>query len=90
MFHCTLEKRMSKADQPTQGFVFVDDKKYPWTGSTITGAQLRTLATIPDNVEVYQKVPGKPDRLIELTTTVDLTAPGVEKFSTQAPGSQAG
>lgn len=82
---------MSKPDKGQHPeFVKVDGINYPWTMPTISGEQLRGIAPIPANVQIYQKVPGQPDRLIEMATVVDLTQHGVEQFSTQAPDSDAG
>lgn len=72
-------------------FVFVDGDKYDWEKSTITGAELRTLAAIPQNAQIYIKVPGKPDDPVSDSTTIDLAKHhGPARFSTQSPGSQAG
>lgn len=72
-------------------FVFVDGDKYDWEKETITGAELRMLAAIPQNAEIYLKVPGKPDDPVNDNTTIDLAKHhGPAKFSTQSPGSQAG
>ena len=72
-------------------FLFVDNDKYDWTKSTITGAELRLLAAVPQSATIYLKVPGKTDQPIEESTTIDLEAHhGPARFSTQASGSQAG
>lgn len=72
-------------------FVFVDGDKYDWDKKTITGAELRMLAAIPQNAEIYLKVPGKPDDPVNDNTTIDLERHhGPARFSTQSPGSQAG
>lgn len=77
--------------QPKKYQLFVDNDKYEWEKSTITGSELRVLAGIPDNAEIYMKVPGKPDAAISNDTTTDLEKHhGPAKFSTQSPGSQAG
>lgn len=74
-----------------QGFVFVDNEKFEWGKPTITGAELRVLAAVPQNALVYLKVPGKPDELVSDSTAIDLANHhGPAKFSTQSPGSQAG
>lgn len=71
--------------------LFVDNERYDWDNDTITGADIRTLASLPDNVDIFQHVPGEKDRPIANDTVVDLTEhPGPERFSTQAAGSQAG
>jgi hypothetical protein len=72
-------------------FFFVDNVKYDWDGpSTITGAQVREKASVPANVELYEKIPGKPDRLVEHDTQVSLAGNAPVHFSTQAAGSTAG
>lgn len=72
-------------------FVFVDDDKYEWEKSMITGADLRILAAIPQNAEIYLKIPGKPDEPVSDSTEIDLEKHhGPARFSTQSPGSQAG
>lgn len=71
--------------------VFVDGDKYEWEQSTISGAELRVLAAIPQSAQIYLKVPGKPDEPVENNTTIDLAVHhGPARFSTQSPGSQAG
>lgn len=71
--------------------LFIDGDKYMWKEDTITGAQLRILGTIPESVHIFLQVPGKPDQQITDTTSVNLKEHhGPARFSTQAPGSQAG
>lgn len=71
--------------------LFVDNEKFSWDKGTITGAELRTLAGIPDSADIFQRVPGKPDLEIKNDTVVDLeNHHGPVKFSTQSRGSQAG
>jgi hypothetical protein len=71
--------------------LFIDNSKYDWEQDTITGAQIRELAGIPESAEIYQKVPGKPDQEITDITVINLKGlHGPEHFSSQAPGSQAG
>ena len=78
-------------NHPKEFELFVDGDKYEWPKPTITGAELRTLAAIPDSVEIFQHVPGKPDVQIQNSTVVDLAKHhGPVRFSTQSPGSQAG
>lgn len=80
---------MPKESKPY--ILFVDNEKFVWEQPTITGAQLRTLASIPQNVQIFLHVPGKPDAEILDTTVVDLSKENrPEKFSTQSAGSQAG
>lgn len=71
--------------------LFIDGDKYTWDQDTITGAQLRVLGAIPDGVEIFLQVPGKPDEQIFDHSVVSLKEHhGPARFSTQSPGSQAG
>jgi len=72
-------------------FVFVDGEKYDWDKSTITAAEIRNLAGVPEGAEVYLDVPGKPDVEVKPADSIDLDQhKGPARFSTQSPGSQAG
>jgi hypothetical protein len=75
-----------------KGFLlFIDHDRYTWDQDTITGAQLRVLGAIPDGVEIFLQVPGKPDDQIFDNSVVNLKEHhGPAKFSTQSRGSQAG
>ena len=78
-------------EKPKKFLIFVDNDKYEWDKSTITGAELRVLAAIPESVEIFLEVPGKPDLEVKNNTVIDLEKHhGPAKFSTQSPGSQAG
>lgn len=68
----------------------VDNETYEWDSETITGAQIRSLAAVPDGVQVWRKNPGSPDTLVELTTVTQLSEPGIERFSLQEASSGAG
>jgi len=71
--------------------VIVDNEGYEWDQNTITGAQLRVLASLPADVDIFHKVPGHPDQEVKDNTVVDLTLQkGPDRFSTQPVGSQAG
>lgn len=71
--------------------VIVDNEGYEWDQNTITGSQLRVLASLPSDVEIFHKVPGHPDQEVKDNTVVDLTLQkGPNRFSTQPVGSQAG
>lgn len=71
--------------------LFVDNQRYDWSNPTITGKELRTLAGIPENVDIYQIIPGQTDKLITDASVIQLTRDkGPERFSTHPKGSQAG
>lgn len=69
----------------------VENEVYEWDSQFITGAQVRTLGPgIPESMDLFLKVQGKPGRLIKDGDTVDLDEPGIEKFYAQESGSEAG
>jgi hypothetical protein len=71
--------------------LFIDGDKYTWEPDLINGGQLRQLGAIPEGVDIFLQVPGKPDKSIADTTSINLKDHhGPARFSTQAPGSQAG
>lgn len=71
--------------------LLVDNTPYDWDKTSITGAELRALAALPQDVQIFQKIPGKPDREVKNDTVVDLRKfPGPDRFSSQPVGSQAG
>lgn len=60
----------------------LDGKQIAWGHPNILGDDLYFLAEANDQTSVFLKVPGGQDLLIEADLSVDLTAPGVEKFIT--------
>lgn len=68
---------------------FVDDNPYSWPQPNITGEQIRNVAGIPESVDLFLKVPGHTDRLVENATIVHLGEPK-SHLSTQAAGSKGG
>lgn len=72
------------ADKPHRpDHIFIDRKKYDWDKDTITGLQIKNLAGVDvAKYNVWQDVPGPEDLPIADDQSVDLTAPGVEKFFT--------
>ena len=78
-------------DKSNRPELFIENDPYDWAKDTITGSELRELGSLPDDVEIYLKVPGSPDLPILNDTVVDLAAHnGPARFSTQSVGSQAG
>jgi len=79
------------SDNSKKPELFIDNERYDWNGDTITGAQLRELGSLPEDVQIFRKVPGHPDQEVKNETIIDLTEhPGPDRFSTQPVGSQAG
>lgn len=81
--------RMDQHENSHSPAFFVDDTPYSWAQPTITGAQIRQVAAIPANVDLFLKVPGHPDDLIADDTIVKLGNPKPH-LSTQAVGSKGG
>ena len=44
--------------------LFVDNERYDWDVKTISGAQIKELAGVPDDVQLFHKIPGQPDVLV--------------------------
>lgn len=69
----------------------IENIMYEWEHQFITGQEVRNVGPgIPDNMDLFLKVAGKPGRLIERNESVDLGMPGIEKFYTQESSSTAG
>jgi len=69
----------------------IENTVYDWDSQFITGAQVRSVGPgIPDNMDLYLKVAGKPGRLVGREESIDLAMPGIEKFYSQESSSTAG
>jgi Multiubiquitin len=70
----------------------IENTTYEWDDQFITGAQIRSVGPgIPDNMDLYLKVPGRPGRLVANDETIDLDGePSIEKFYSQQSSSTAG
>jgi hypothetical protein len=69
----------------------IENTVYEWNDRYITGQQVRSVGPgIPDNMDLYMKVAGKPGKLIEKNESVDLDMHGIEKFYCQQSSSTAG
>lgn len=80
-----------KPPKPNRPELFVDNERYDWDEDKIKGAEIRTLASLPDDVQIFHKTPGEPDSEVKNDTIVDLTiVHGPDRFYSQAVGSQAG
>ena len=63
-------------------FVFeIDGKRREWASSVVTGATLKKLAEAdPTDVDLFLERHSQPDLEIYDSETVDLAAPGIERF----------
>ena len=64
--------------------LMIDNDPFSWKEDSITGAQIRKLAAIPESVQVWQKLSGEKDKLTDLTDIVDLRISGIEYFYTDS------
>ena len=62
---------------------FVDGTKFQTEKQFLTGMEIKSMANVPDEMDLYFVVPGYQDELIEDEKTVNLARPGVEKFETR-------
>ena len=71
--------------------LFVDNERYDWDENTVSGVQIKELAGVPDDVQLFHKIPGSPDVLVNDSDVIDLDdIKGPDRFYTQCVGSQAG
>ena len=69
----------------------IENDTYEWDSQFITGAQVRAVGPgIPDNMDLYLKVPGAPGRLVQKDDSIDLNEHGIQKFYAQDASSDAG
>jgi len=64
----------------------IDGKEYKWEHQYITGAQIKELAGIPKEDEIFLKIKdGYKDELIPDHEKVDLARPGIDHFYSKKP-----
>ena len=62
--------------------LMVDQHLYEWNEPTITGSQIKALASVDPTFGVWQEVPGPNDPPVSDVQEVSLEGPGVERFFT--------
>jgi len=71
--------------------VKIENSTYEWDSKYISGQEVRGLGPgIPDNMDLFLKVTGKPGRLIGNETSVDLSQRSIQRFYAQQSSSTAG
>jgi hypothetical protein len=58
--------------------VSIDDRRFPWGESEISGEMLRFIGRTPNNRDLYLEHDDKADELLETSSKVDLSKKGVE------------
>jgi len=62
----------------------VDQRGYEWGAATITGAELRDIASVTRDVDLVLEHEDEPDEVIRNNDEVDLTDRGAERIRTRA------
>ena len=70
--------------------LIIDNNPFPWDSTSITEQELRNLGGLPESVQIFQEIPGKPDELVKPGEVISLAGKGPERFSTQSADSGAG
>jgi hypothetical protein len=84
-------EKPTDASGPKQYKVLIDQRPHQWGSRTILGEELKELAGVDANsYDVYLESNKGEDREISNKESVDLTAPGVEKFFTAKSSSTEG
>ena len=73
---------------PKQFSFSVDGTRCQTEHQFLTGAQIKRMAGVPAEFELYLVVPGYQDELIDDDKTVNLARPGIERFESRKPGHQ--
>ena len=69
----------------------IDNTPYSWAQQFITGAEVRSVGPgIPESMDLFIKVKGKPGSLVANEDVIDLADAGIEKFYSQESSSSAG
>lgn len=83
-----MEKdKVNSENSPRRGLkITINNKEYEWPEQYITGRDVRKIAKIPPDEELYLAIK-KPweDERIEDDTRVDLARPGIEHFFSKKP-----
>lgn len=65
----------------------VDNTQIETTEQFLTGLQIKELAKVPSDYDLFLVVPGFQDELISNDTSVNLARPGIERFLSRPQGS---
>jgi len=69
----------------------IENVMYEWDKQFITGQEVRSVGPgIPESMDLFLKMKGKPGRLVANEERIDLETPGIEKFYSQESSSNAG
>ena len=81
----------NKPDHPMHPKIFdfsVDGTRCHTEYQFLTGAQIKRMAGVPVEYELFLVIPGYQDELIDDDKTVNLARPGIERFESRKPGHQ--
>lgn len=88
----STEKNLVHPEQDKKKYHFkIDNTSYPWDQQFITGTEVRSVGPgIPEDMDLFVKIQGKPGRLVANDDRFDLSDAGIEKFYSQESSSSAG
>ena len=68
-------------------FFSVNGIKYSVESQFLTGTQIKEIANVPEEYELYLVIPEYQDELINNNTRVNMARPGIERFEARKPTS---
>src|SRR5712664_1262688 len=81
-----IEEHARRGERPPRErryVIRVDRQRVVVESATISGAEiLRLVGKSSDKYKLYQHLRGQQPVLVEPATTIDLTTPGIERFTT--------
>lgn len=88
----STEKHPDHSEQDKKKYHFkIDNTPYTWDLQFISGAEVRSVGPgIPESMDLFVKIQGKPGRLVANDDKFDLGDAGIEKFYSQESSSSAG
>jgi hypothetical protein len=88
----STENHTDHPEQDKKKYHFkIDNTPYTWDQQFITGAEVRSVGPgIPESMDLFIKVKGKPGSLVANEDVIDLANAGIEKFYSQESSSSAG
>jgi hypothetical protein len=88
----SIEKHSDHPGQDKKKYHFkIDNTPYTWDQRIITGTEIRSVGPgIPESMDLFVKIKGKPGRLVANDDKLDLSDEGIEKFYSQESSSSAG
>lgn len=85
--HCLILKPLFIMDFKKKFLFSVDGRPYSTEHQFLIGEQIKRIAGVPADFELFLVIPHFQDELIEDNKTVNFARPGVERFESRRPKS---